>query len=146
MEYLVYKSTALVAPGSAACRDIVTDSQQTNARLGLTGFLHAENGLFIQYLEGPSEPLWTLYERLFLDVRHEDLLMLGHGEVIKPRFEDWSLGYSDINVLSFANFLKEVSFMKRGEHPSGLAAIIFLMSVNARIDLGIADPPQSMWR
>ena len=50
MEYLVYKSRALVAPGSAACRDIVALSQLSNAYLGLTGFLHAEEGLFIQYL------------------------------------------------------------------------------------------------
>ena len=34
MEYLTYKSTALVAPGSAACRDIVTISQRNNAGLG----------------------------------------------------------------------------------------------------------------
>jgi len=111
----------------------------------LTGFLHAEEGLFIQYLEGASEPLWTLYERLFLDVRHENLLLLGHGEVTKPRFEDWSLGYSDINVSSFADFLDEVSFMKRSRQPSCKEAIIFLMSANARIDLEIVDSPQNSW-
>ncbi len=146
MEYLVYKSTALVAPGSAECREIVTVSQKTNARCGLTGFLHAEQGLFVQYLEGPSESLWTLYERLFLDVRHENLLLLGHGEIAKPRFEDWSLGYSDINVSSFAEFLDEVSSIKLSRKPSCLEAINFLMSANARIDLEIVDSPQHSWR
>ncbi len=145
MEYLIYKSTAVVAPGSAECRDIVTVSQRANARLGLTGFLHAENGLFIQYLEGASEPLWALYEHLFLDTRHKDLVLLGHGELNRPRFEDWSMGYSDIDVLSFAGFLEEVSFMNRAEHVSGMVEITFLMSASARIDLGMADAPQNAW-
>lgn len=145
MEYLIYKSKALVAPNSQECRDIVEVSQHTNARLGLTGFLHAETGRFIQYLEGASEPLWTLYERVIHDARHTDIRLLGRGELGKPRFEDWSMGYSDINVLSFDDFLKEVSFMVRAGEPSGLAAIIFLMSASTRIDLGIVEPPQSLW-
>ena len=145
MEYLIYKSTALVAPGSAECRDIVSVSQQTNARLGLTGFLHAEQGIFIQYLEGASEPLWALYERLFLDSRHKDLFLLGHGEIGTPRFEDWSMGYSDISVMSFTEFLSEVSFVGRDGQFSGIAAIVFLMSASTRIGLGIVESPQSLW-
>jgi hypothetical protein len=145
MEYLTYKSMARVAPGSAACRDIVTVSQRNNAGLGLTGFLHAEDGLFIQYLEGPSRPLWTLYERLHLDPRHEDLVLLGHGDARKRRFRDWRLGYSEAGVLSFADFLEEVSVVQPGEQTSGLAAIMFLMAASTRIDLGIADAPQSAW-
>jgi len=145
MEYLIYKSTALVAPGSAACRDIVTVSQRKNAGLGLTGFLHAEDGLFIQYLEGPPKPLWALYERLHLDRRHEDLVLLGHGDVRKRRFRDWRLGYSEAGVLSFADFLEEVSVVQPGDQTPGLAAIMFLMAASTRIDLGIADAPQSGW-
>ncbi|MFO7757186.1 MAG: BLUF domain-containing protein [Roseovarius sp.] len=145
MEYLIYESTALVAPGSTACRDIVTVSQRNNARLGLTGFLHAEDGLFIQYLEGPSRPLWALYWRLHLDCRHEDLVLLGHGKLRKPRFKDWRLGYSEVNVGSFADFIEEVSVVQPGDQTPGLAAIMFLMAASTRIDLGIADAPQSAW-
>lgn len=145
MNYLIYSSTALVAPGSAACRDIVTVSQRNNDGLGLTGFLHAEEGLFIQYLEGPSGPLWGLYERLHLDCRHEDLVLLGQGDVRKRRFRDWRLGYSEAAVMSFADFLDEVSVVRPGEQMPGLAAIMFLMAASTRIDLGIADAPQSAW-
>ena len=146
MEYLIYKSTALVAPGSEACRDIVGVSQHNNALLGLTGFLHAEDGLFIQYLEGPPRPLWTLYERLHVDPRHENFVLLGKGESRTPRFRGWRLGYSEINVVSFADFIVEVSGVQPGEQPPGLVAIMFLMAACTRIDLGIADAPQSAWR
>jgi hypothetical protein len=145
MEYLIYTSKALVAPGSAACRDIVASSERSNATFGLTGFLHAEEGLFIQYLEGAPDRLWTLYKRLHLDTRHKDLVLLGHGEITQPRFQDWSLGYSENSVLSFSDFVADVSFFNPVEHTSGMQAIYFLMAASARIDLGIADLPQSAW-
>ena len=145
MDYLIYRSKALVTPGSAACRNIVAVSQCSNASLGLTGFLHAEEGLFIQYLEGAPVPLWALYKRLHLDPRHSDLMLLGHGEQNKPRFEDWRMGYSGIDVSSFADFLEEVSFKKRADQASSTEAIIFLMVASARIDLGIVDSPQIVW-
>lgn len=145
MEYLVYKSTALVAPGSAACDDIVAVSQRSNPHLGLTGFLHAEDGLFIQYLEGAPEQLWALYEHISLDLRHTGLILLGHGALNKPRFVGWSMGFSEINVLSFTGFLEEVSFGKQAEAVSSSEAVIFLMAACARIDLGIVDAPRASW-
>lgn len=145
MEYLIYQSRALVAPSSAACRDIVAVSEENNAYLGLTGFLHAEEDLFIQYLEGAPTQLWALYEHLFLDQRHTDLLLLGHGQLSAPRFEGWSMGYSEVNVLSFADFLEEVSFDKQAAKVSSAEAIYFLLTACARIDLGIVNPPNASW-
>lgn len=54
-------------------------------------------------------------------------VLLCHGELIKSRFEDWSMGYSEINVLSFFYFLQEVSFGKKVEKASSMEAIYFLM-------------------
>lgn len=146
MEYLVYTSTALVVPGADECRDIVAVSQRNNTGLGLTGFLHAENGLFIQYLEGPPRSLWTLYERLPFDPRHEDLVLLDHGALKKRRFGEWRMGYSEAGVLSFADFLEEVSGVQPDERTLGPASMMFLMAASTRIELGIAEAPQSAWR
>lgn len=146
MEYLIYRSKALVDPGSTACRDIVGVSQRRNEMLGLTGFLHAEQGLFIQYLEGPAAPLWDLYKRLHLDDRHTGLVLLGEGRLKKPRFAGWSMGYSERNVLSCDDFLKEVSYHNGAEEASSKELIYFLMAVNARIDLGIVNAPQASWQ
>ncbi|SIT06009.1 Sensors of blue-light using FAD [Roseivivax lentus] len=140
MEYLIYRSRALVAPRSAACDSIVVVSQRNNTLLGLTGFLHAEEGLFIQYLEGSPDVLWPLYERLHSDLRHTDLVMLGHGTVGRRRFSDWSMGYSSTNVLVFEDFLGEVSFKKQTEQASCSEALTFLAVAAARLDLGISDP------
>lgn len=142
MEYLIYRSRALVAPASQACRDIVAVSQVNNAGFGLTGFLHAEEGVFLQYLEGPPKPLWRLYDRLHLDDRHEDLVLLGCGDVGARRFEDWRMGYSDAHVLSFAAFTREASFFGSGRDAVGRQALYFLEVACARIDIGIVEPPR----
>ncbi len=146
MEYLIYRSKALVAPRSEACRKIVAVSRMNNASLDLTGFLHAEEGLFIQYLEGAPKPLWALYERLQLDHRHTNLVLLGRGKLAKPRFEDWRMGYSDEHVLSFADFKEQVSFLGPVEKASSKQALYFMMAACARIDLGIVEPPQTRSR
>ena len=71
-------------------------------------------------------------------------MLLGHGDLRRRRFKDWRLGYSEA-VLSFADFLEEVSVVQPGEQTPGLAAVMFLMAASTRIDLGIADAPQSAW-
>jgi hypothetical protein len=141
MHYFIYTSKALVDPGSQACRDVVSRSQIKNASVGLTGFLHAEDGLFIQYLEGPPKPLWDLYQRIQRDDRHTNVVLLGRGSLDLRRFEDWRMGYSDTHVLSFSEFKKQVSFFEPVEKASKIQALYFLMAACARIDLGIVDPP-----
>ncbi|MBJ3762978.1 BLUF domain-containing protein [Maribius pontilimi] len=141
MQYLVYRSTALVHPASDACRNIVDTSIRNNARVGLTGFLHAEHGCFVQYLEGPSDSLWQLYDRLGHDPRHTDLVLLGHGNVLARRFGDWRMGYSEAGVLSLASFIAEVTGDTDRTRPTEAEAIYFLMAACQRIDLGIAPAP-----
>lgn len=139
MEYLVYRSKALVLPDSASCQSIVAISAMKNLLFGLTGFLHVEDGLFIQYIEGPPRPLWDLYSRLQFDERHTNMKLLGHGELRRPRFRKWSMGYSSSNVMSLKEFMAEATFKKTPEQASCAEAIWFLMGASARIDLGISS-------
>jgi hypothetical protein len=64
-------------------------------------------------------------------LRHTDLLLLGQGELRKLRFEGWGMGYSEINVLSLANFHEEVSLDKQADKVSCSEAIIFLLAACA---------------
>lgn len=137
MEYFVYRSEALVSPDSPECQSIVTISHLKNAIAGITGFLHAEDGLFIQYIEGSAEPLWKLYIRLHFDERHQNLELLGQGEITRPRFKKWSLGYSQKDIMSFRDFMAEATIKKSPKDASCSEAVWFLMAASVRIDLGI---------
>ncbi|SHE36010.1 Sensors of blue-light using FAD [Loktanella atrilutea] len=139
MEYLVYRSEALVTPESPECQSIVTISHLKNTLAGITGFLHAEDGVFIQYIEGPAEPLWQLYNRLHSDDRHRNLELLGHGVISRPRFKKWRLGYSQTEIASFRDFMGEVSAEKSLKDASCAEAVYFLMGASVRIDLGIGS-------
>ncbi|SHI44269.1 Sensors of blue-light using FAD [Palleronia salina] len=142
MQYLVYRSTALVAPGAARYASILRSSMRNNARAGLTGYLHYEEGEFLQYVEGPAEPLSALWARLARDPRHRDILLLASGAVTERRFEDWRMGVSDPTVLSLSTFLRDVDHPQGRPGADGAEAIYFLLSVCQRIELGLADPPR----
>ncbi|MCF7700498.1 BLUF domain-containing protein [Loktanella sp. M215] len=141
MDFLLYRSKALVPTPSEAVREIVSLSVIRNAATDLTGFLHAEDGMFIQYLEGPSLALWALYDHLHHDARHRNLTLLAEGTIKRRRFHDWRMGYSARSVMCFADFLNDIYGRSRPEDANGNEALIFLMAVCQRIDLGICEQP-----
>ncbi|SEM87552.1 BLUF domain-containing protein [Palleronia pelagia] len=142
MHYLVYRSTALVSPGSFRYGGILHTSVRNNAETGITGYLHYEEGEFLQYIEGPDAAISALWARLARDPRHRDILLLASGALARRRFEDWRMGMSDPTVLSLATFLRDVDHPQCRPGPDGAEAIYFLLSVCQRIELGLADPPR----
>jgi hypothetical protein len=73
---------------------MVERSAAWNHRQGLTGLLCFDGAHFLQYIEGPAEPLHTLYKLLRTDFRHEnmDTLMLARCTDVL-RFSTWSMAY-----------------------------------------------------
>lgn len=57
LEYLLYRSTGRIEQFGDDCTNILRVARLRNADLGLTGFLHAEDGVFVQWLEGPAKAL-----------------------------------------------------------------------------------------
>lgn len=54
--------------------DIVERAVQNNRTLGITGMMMASGGIFFQVLEGPSQAVDTLYEKIASDPRHTDMV------------------------------------------------------------------------
>jgi Sensors of blue-light using FAD len=88
---LTYASRA-VNLGPADIKDILAASNRNNARLGITGALCLNNGVFLQQLEGDRETVSALYHRILLDKRHQDTCLLDFGEIPHRRFTGWSMG------------------------------------------------------
>lgn len=138
MEFLVYRSQALVAPGSVEARRIVATSVRNNARYGITGFLHHEPQLFVQYVEGPPESLRRLWALLLRDPRHADPTMVGKGIISHRFFEDWRMGYSNGDVACFLDFLDEAAGKSLLAEASARETVWFLRGACQRLDLGLA--------
>ena len=138
MEFLVYRSRALVAPGSAGAEGMLEVSLRNNARFGLTGFLHHEPHLFVQYLEGPQEALNRTWRCIRADSRHVDAELIGAGPIARRYFGGWRMGYSHGGVVRFVDFLEEAAGKTLAGEATAREAIWFLRGACQRQDLGLA--------
>lgn len=94
---LVYYSRNLI-PGTPAriaaeVDAILAASQRNNARVGVTGALIFNAGIFAQVLEGARIDIETTYERIQRDDRHLDAQVLAFEEVQSRGFPSWSMAF-----------------------------------------------------
>jgi hypothetical protein len=92
LRQLVYVSAATAPFDAASLRDLLLRSRATNARLRISGMLLYHDGSFLQVLEGPETSVATIFEKISLDDRHEDLAVLLQRPVGARSFEPWSMG------------------------------------------------------
>ncbi len=76
-----------------------------NKKQHLTGFLHRESDIFLQYIEGPGEMLDQTMARIERDERHTDVQILHRGEIAARHFPDWQMGFVDSSQLTLASLL-----------------------------------------
>ena len=73
---------------------ILRASRVNNAKVNVTGALFYNTILFAQVLEGSFEAVQQVFERLQLDPRHADLVVLQSGYVAERDFRDWSMAFA----------------------------------------------------
>ncbi len=88
----VYCSRASDGIGDAAVDRIIQTARRLNPERGITGLLVFGSGVFFQWLEGPRDNLLELLERIRLDPRHQNMVMLEETEEVRERlFPDWNM-------------------------------------------------------
>src|SRR3954470_8850168 len=97
MRQIVYRSTTTADSGRAAddIPDIVRQAAARNGIEGITGLLYAEDDAFLQVIEGPSDRISDLVDRLYDDDRHRDLTILVDRSIAQREFGDWTMIYRD---------------------------------------------------
>lgn len=91
--FLLYRSRTDLGPRSRGCADIISGSRLRNPGLDLTGYLHLEDGLFYQWLEGPKAAVDQMRGRIASDSRHRDMETLWSGEQSERKFGAWQMGF-----------------------------------------------------
>lgn len=92
MYNLVYRSTANTL-SSTQVDDILNESRDFNKRNDITGCLIYHKGFFIQYLEGEAEIVLALFEKIRVDPRHYEVILLSKGNIYSREFDTWSMAY-----------------------------------------------------
>lgn len=103
---LMYASRAADSVGADELAAILRKSRQNNAGSGVTGLLCLSGGIFLQVLEGGRSQVSALYNRITLDARHREVVLLSFEEICERRFAGWSMGVIDLSRLNPAMLLK----------------------------------------
>lgn len=105
---LLYASRASDAVEADAVSAILRVSRSHNPAAGITGVLCfcADARVFLQVLEGGRLEVSTLYNRIAVDTRHRDVMLLACHEIDERRFAGWSMGQVDMNRLNPAVLLR----------------------------------------
>lgn len=95
LEFILYSSTAGQTLSERDLWDILYRSVRNNEQEGITGFLHYDQGHFLQYLEGPSEVLQWWVDKMSDDPRNAEMKVIAMGPLKKRLFPDWDMGLID---------------------------------------------------
>lgn len=101
---VVYISRATFEPMPAAggvephVARILQQSRTNNPRLGIGGVLYYGEGCFFQCLEGKSEVVKELLDKLKRDDRHKDFKIVLQRTTTVRQFTDWSMKYIPTNA------------------------------------------------
>ena len=97
MRQIIYTSVTTNPTGRAE-DDAVGITRQALLRNGLdgiTGFLYAQDGDFLQAIEGPDDSIADLLASLANDPRHRDLRILVDRETEEREFGDWMMVFRE---------------------------------------------------
>lgn len=101
---IVYHSAATPGSSSFDLDEILTVSRVRNRASGITGMLLAENGRFVQLLEGPEDEVRELMSRIAADPRHEHVRILAEDGVSVRRFPDWAMAHGHVGEIESLPF------------------------------------------
>lgn len=73
---------------------LLATAQRNNAALGVTGALLFSAECFAQVLEGPMPQVHEIFERIQMDNRHSDIVVLLAEQDERRRFPDWAMAYA----------------------------------------------------
>ncbi len=108
MYEIVYQSKASSDLVDKDIKDILKSAHKYNSRNGVTGCLLYHKGEFIQILEGEEEVIKPLFDVIYQDDRHTDVLLLSEGEKNSRTFSDFSMAYHELSVEDVRGISKQL--------------------------------------
>lgn len=137
LQSLIYRSFTDLTPFDAGYQHILTRSRMRNRDLLVTGYLHWEDGIFHQWIEGPAVPLLIVEQIILSDQLHRDITILRRGEIPARQFKGWSMAASTSERKSLFNFLATSG---AGYHDHPAYALSVLQFMKQQVSRLAADP------
>lgn len=96
LHVLVYVSAATREFAPSEMRDLLDVARRYNTAAGITGLLLYHRGGFMQALEGERSAIERLLDRIRIDPRHRDLIVVLRQPRVRREFAEWAMGYVDL--------------------------------------------------
>lgn len=130
--YLIYVSTATAPVQEAELQTLLRTCRQKNRRLDVTGMLLYRGGQFMQMLEGKQKTVLSLYETIYADARHTDIVVLEQGTLPHRSFATWSMGFCNMDhegvLPAFDEYLEQYLLSTNDFHDVAREARALLLS------------------
>lgn len=98
---LVYRSrSAIGSDPHRALGEILRPSEKNNARAGITGCLALAEKTFVQVIEGRTEKIAHLMDRIRADDRHHTIEVLADRPIPARLFRGWAMARVTVPPLS----------------------------------------------
>jgi hypothetical protein len=98
---IIYISKSVEPQNDEMLTKILTTSQAWNFEHTITGILLYHDGNFMQVLEGSDNEIQSLFEKIKIDKRHEDVYQVVGKEVKSRSFSKWSMAFRTADKIFF---------------------------------------------
>jgi hypothetical protein len=125
---LVYCSLSRAPIDAPMIESILSTARRLNARDDITGMLLADDGVFIQYLEGSYAAVRACFERVTADARHHCIVVLLEEHATRPRtHSSWRMGYGQRSRAALLAIVNEAQRSVEGGYQTPWGDAIYMM-------------------
>ncbi len=96
LSQLVYVSNRKPTCTQSEIDNILASCKKNNPSLNITGVLLYSDSKFIQLVEGDAKVIMSLYDKIKLDTRHSNPMMISYGPIKEKSFPSWHMGTKKI--------------------------------------------------
>lgn len=96
MMAISYSSVATRALSGAELDALLLDAQSFNEGLGVSGALCYDEGVFIQYFEGPARAMEQVYARISASCLHDQLTEISRNPIEERQFDGWYMAFCKV--------------------------------------------------
>jgi len=101
LSQLIYVSTRNASCSDDDIQKILEASNRKNGKLDITGVLLYSRNKFLQVLEGEKDLILELYNKIKLDERHKNVIMISLKGIEQRYFPSWQMGSKNMESQSY---------------------------------------------
>jgi hypothetical protein len=114
---VIYVSSSRIPFSDQDLVELLTIAQRNNHRVGISGMLLYNDGNWLQVLEGSREAVRSMFMRIRVDNRHQDVIQVLDEPIDSRLFDQWSMGFRNLSGADLSSLPGFTDFMNKGSNP-----------------------------